>query len=68
MNPIAAATQDSPKITRTAKPQYNYLSQYGIVWGQLTAAVMVTLLPILAVFLLMERRLVAGLSAGATKG
>lgn len=47
---------------------YNYLSQYGIVWGQLTAAVMVTLLPIVAVFVLMERRLVAGLSAGATKG
>jgi ABC-type glycerol-3-phosphate transport system permease component len=47
---------------------YNYLSQYGIVWGQLMAAVMVTLLPIVAAFVLMERRLVEGLSAGATKG
>lgn len=47
---------------------YNYLSQYGIVWGQLTAAVMVSIIPIVIVFLLMERRIVAGLSAGATKG
>lgn len=47
---------------------YNYLSQYGIVWGQLTAAVVVTVIPIVLVFVLMERRIVAGLSAGATKG
>lgn len=47
---------------------YNYLSQYGIVWGQLMAAVIVTLLPVILAFVLMERRLVAGLSAGATKG
>lgn len=47
---------------------YNYLSQYGIVWGQLMAAVVVTLIPIIIVFSLMERRIVAGLSAGATKG
>ncbi|MCU1556362.1 MAG: hypothetical protein JWN09_357, partial [Microbacteriaceae bacterium] len=47
---------------------YNYLSQYGIVWGQLMAAVVVTLVPIVLVFSLMERRIVAGLSAGATKG
>lgn len=47
---------------------YNYLSQYGIVWGQLTAAVVVSIIPIVIVFVLMERRIVAGLSAGATKG
>jgi ABC-type glycerol-3-phosphate transport system permease component len=47
---------------------YNYLSQYGIVWGQLTAAVVITVIPIILVFVLMERRIVAGLSAGATKG
>jgi ABC-type glycerol-3-phosphate transport system permease component len=47
---------------------YNYLSQYGIVWGQLMAAVVVTLVPIVLVFSIMERRIVAGLSAGATKG
>jgi multiple sugar transport system permease protein len=47
---------------------YNYLSQYGIVWGQLTAAVVITVIPIICVFVLLERRIVAGLSAGATKG
>lgn len=47
---------------------YNYLSQYGIVWGQLTAAVMVTLIPVIVLFVAMERRIVAGLANGATKG
>ncbi|MFC0529921.1 carbohydrate ABC transporter permease [Phytohabitans kaempferiae] len=47
---------------------YTYLTQYGTVWGQLTAAVMVTLLPMIIAFVLFERRLVAGLSAGASKG
>lgn len=47
---------------------YNYLSQYGIVWGQLTAAVMISIIPIVIVFIAMERRIVAGLSAGANKG
>ncbi|WP_150118056.1 carbohydrate ABC transporter permease [Cellulomonas sp. B6] len=47
---------------------YNYLSQYGIEWGQLTAAVVVTVVPMILLFVLMEKRIVSGLSAGATKG
>lgn len=47
---------------------YQYLSQYGIVWGQLMAAVMLTLLPVVAMFVLLERRFIEGLTLGATKG
>lgn len=37
-------------------------------WGVLLAATMVVTLPILVVFLVLQRRLVAGLTAGATTG
>jgi sn-glycerol 3-phosphate transport system permease protein len=37
-------------------------------WGVLLAATVVVTLPILAVFLLLQRRLVAGLTAGAVTG
>ena len=47
---------------------YQYLSQYGIVWGQLMAAVMVTLLPVALFFALLEPRFIEGLSRGAIKG
>ncbi|HMN13219.1 MAG TPA: carbohydrate ABC transporter permease [Bellilinea sp.] len=47
---------------------YQYLSQYGIVWGQLMAAVILTLLPVVVMFVLLERRFIEGLTLGATKG
>lgn len=65
---IASTMISSDDKRLVAVGLYNYLSQYGIVWGQLTAAVVVSIIPIVIVFVLMERRIVAGLSAGATKG
>lgn len=47
---------------------YQFLSQYGIIWGQLMAAVIVTLLPVVFMFVLLESRFIQGLSAGAVKG
>ena len=37
-------------------------------WGLLTAASIVTIIPILIFFIFMQRYLVAGLTAGAVKG
>ncbi|MFV0428387.1 MAG: carbohydrate ABC transporter permease [Arachnia sp.] len=65
---IASTMVSSDDKRMVAVGLYNYLSQYGIVWGQLTAAVMISIIPIVIVFVLMERRIVAGLSAGSTKG
>jgi ABC-type glycerol-3-phosphate transport system permease component len=65
---IASTMISSDDMRLVSVGLFNYQSQYGIVWGQLMAAVVVTLLPIVIVFSLMERRIVAGLSAGATKG
>lgn len=43
-------------------------SLYEVPWGQISAAVVVTTLPLVAVVLLFQRRIAAGLTAGAVKG
>ena len=47
---------------------YTYISNVGIDWGQLMAATVFALLPVLFAFLLMQKWLVQGLMAGAVKG
>ncbi len=47
---------------------YNYISQYGIQWGELMAAVMISIIPIILLFIPMQRKFVSGLASGAVKG
>ena len=47
---------------------YNYITQYGIQWGQLMSAVIISLLPVVILFICLQSRFVDGLSAGAVKG
>ncbi|MFO7950949.1 MAG: carbohydrate ABC transporter permease [Candidatus Fermentibacteraceae bacterium] len=42
--------------------------QYRVPWGELSAAAVVAILPLVAMVLLLQRRIVSGLTAGATKG
>ncbi|WP_089155438.1 carbohydrate ABC transporter permease [Micromonospora sp. NBS 11-29] len=46
----------------------SFVTQKTIEWGPLTAAVTLVLLPVVVVVLTLQRHLVAGLTAGATKG
>lgn len=47
---------------------YNYISQYGIQWGNLMAAVTISIVPIVILFVLLQRHFVEGMAAGAVKG
>ncbi len=47
---------------------YQYISQYGVDWANLMAAVVLALLPVIALFLLLQRHFISGLTTGATKG
>ena len=47
---------------------YAYISNIGVDWGQLMAATVLALLPIVFAFLIMQKWLVQGLMAGAVKG
>ena len=46
---------------------YTYISNVGVDWGQLMAATVLALLPVVFAFLLMQKWLVQGLMAGAVK-
>ncbi len=47
---------------------FTYISNYGVEWGQLMAATVIALLPIVIAFFLLQRFLVQGLMSGAVKG
>jgi multiple sugar transport system permease protein len=47
---------------------YNYITQYGIQWGQLMSAVLISLIPVVVLFVCLQSKFVDGMSAGAVKG
>ena len=47
---------------------YQYITQYGIKWGLLMAAVMISIIPIIILFICLQRKFVEGMAAGAVKG
>lgn len=47
---------------------YQYITQYGIKWGLLMAAVMISIIPIIILFVCLQRKFVEGMAAGAVKG
>jgi len=46
---------------------YNYVSAYGVEWTRLMAAVSLALLPVIVLFLILERRFIHGLTSGGVK-
>lgn len=47
---------------------YNYITSYGIQWGQLMGGVCMAVIPIIILFICLQKQFVAGLAAGAVKG
>lgn len=47
---------------------YNYITGYGVQWGQLMGGVCMAVIPIVILFICLQSQFVAGLSAGAVKG
>lgn len=45
-----------------------YLTDYGVDWGSITAAGILSILPVILLFLLLQRHFLRGLTAGATSG
>ena len=44
-----------------------FVTELGVEWGQLTAASLIIVLPIVLVFLLLQKWFVSGLTMGAVK-
>ncbi len=66
---LFALSFTSSKEMRTLPVGLNdFIGQYGIRYGELLASSVMVSLPVVAVFLFLQRYLVAGLTAGALKG
>jgi len=66
---MIALTMSASDGTRTIPVGlYYFVSGYGIEWGLLMAAVVMALIPLVLLFIMMERKFVEGLTAGAVKG
>lgn len=46
---------------------FNFMGQYGTSWSYLTAFATVTILPVLVIFVTMQRHIISGLTEGAIK-
>ncbi len=66
---IIALTMSSSEYTRTIPVGlYHFVTGFGIEWGKLMAAVMLALIPVVIVFIALQRKFVQGLTSGALKG
>ncbi len=65
---LAYILLDSPERFTLAKGLYHLFSSYHTAWDRVMAASVLMTAPVLALFLVFQRRLVAGLTAGGVKG
>ena len=47
---------------------FNFLGQFGTKWSYLTAFAVVTIIPVLLIFIFMQKYIISGLTSGAVKG
>jgi ABC-type glycerol-3-phosphate transport system permease component len=47
---------------------YYYISQYGIVWGELTASAVLSIIPVVCMFVVLQKWFIYGMTSGALKG
>jgi len=47
---------------------FNFMGQYGTKWSYLTAFAVVTIIPVILIFVFMQRYIISGLTSGAVKG
>ena len=47
---------------------FNFMGQYGTKWSYLTAFAVVTIVPVLIIFIFMQKFIISGLTSGAIKG
>jgi multiple sugar transport system permease protein len=46
---------------------YNFISYYGLQWNKIMAYGMITIIPVLLIFIFMQKHIISGLTAGAVK-
>jgi ABC-type glycerol-3-phosphate transport system permease component len=65
---VAVAMNTSEDVRTLPVAIYHYLGFFGREWGPLTAAAMVSIVPVVAVFVLFQRYFLSGMTGGGVKG
>jgi ABC-type glycerol-3-phosphate transport system permease component len=65
---LAITLNSNPELRTVAVGLASFVGEYGTPWGQIMAASAMGSLPILLLFLILQRYLLYGLTAGAVKG
>jgi ABC-type glycerol-3-phosphate transport system permease component len=65
---VAAIMINTPSKQTVMPTVYNYIGFYGRYWGELTAAAILSLIPLVLFFSALQRQFQSGLSAGAVRG
>ncbi|MBX3538594.1 MAG: carbohydrate ABC transporter permease [Chelatococcus sp.] len=63
---LVMTTNDSVRTLPIAI--YNFLGYYGREWGPLTAGAMVSIIPLIVIFVLFQRYFLSGMTGGSVKG
>jgi multiple sugar transport system permease protein len=64
---IGLTLATSVKAQPVAPGLYSYVTESGIDWGTLTAAAMIAMVPVVVVFIVLQRQFVEGLTSGTGK-
>lgn len=65
---VAVAMNSSEDVRTLPVAIYHYLGFFGREWGPLTAAAMVSIVPVIAVFVFFQRYFLSGMTGGGVKG
>ena len=65
---LAATFMTDPKAFTLPVRLHSYVNDYSTEWGHFAAGAVLVSLPVMALFLALERHLIGGLTDGAVKG
>ncbi len=65
---LAITLTISEKMRLVPVGLYNYVKDLGVEWGKFTAYTILSIVPVVVLFLLLQTRFIEGLTAGAHKG
>jgi len=64
---IGVTLATSVRAQPVASGLYSYVTESGIDWGTLTAAAMIAMIPVVVIFIVLQRQFVEGLTSGTGK-
>jgi multiple sugar transport system permease protein len=65
---VSFTTNDSVRPVTVALTNFSGATSYEVPWGEISAGSIIVTVPLIVVVLILQRRIIAGLTAGAVKG